>query len=89
MSNTVSDFADSGVQDMHVHILQNQVAGEVSLTPGTVLSAVVSLKDFRCKGIHKYRRFPVSIDLYTLRKARRNLFFIRPSLATLHPLRAN
>ena len=47
MSNTVRDFADSGVQDMYVHILLNQVAGEVSLTPGAVFSAVVSLKDFR------------------------------------------
>ena len=35
MSNTVYDFSESGVQDMFV---QKQVAGEVSLIPGAVIS---------------------------------------------------
>ena len=34
------------------HVQKKQVAGEVSLTPGTVISeSLVSLKDFRYKGI--------------------------------------
>ena len=35
MSNTVRNFSDSGVEGMCV---QKQVAGEVSLTPGAVIS---------------------------------------------------
>ena len=32
------DFSDSGVQDMALYIQKKQVAGEVSLTPGAVIS---------------------------------------------------
>ena len=37
---------------MSLYVQKEQVAGEVSLTPGTVISEwLASLKDFRCKGI--------------------------------------
>ena len=74
---------------MSLYVQKKYVAEEVSLTPGAVITEwLVSLKQFRCKGIPytgRCRRCPVPIDLHMLRKARRNLFFsIRPSLATLH-----
>ena len=39
---------------MSLYVEKKQVADEVSLTPGTVISEwSVSLKDFCCKGIHR------------------------------------
>ena len=40
---------------MSLYEQKRQVAGEASSTPGTVIShCLVSLKDFRCEGIHRY-----------------------------------
>ena len=86
MSNTAHDFCDSGVRDMPMCVQKKQVAGEVSLTPGPVISGwfprricVARVYTGRC------RRSPaVAIDLSARRKARRSFFFIHPRLATLH-----
>ena len=64
---------------------RSRVTGEVLLTPGAVISKLVSLKDFRCKGINRCRRCPVSIDLYAIRKASRYLFFCPPKLGDPPP----
>ena len=63
-----------GAQDMYRRNC-SQVAGEVSMAPGSVSGGF--------KGIHRCGRYPVSIDL-SAEWARRNLHFIRPSLATVH-----
>ena len=62
MSNTVvRDFPDdSGVQDAYV---QNQGSRRGIIDTRRRHQWLVSLKDFRCKGIHRCRRCPVSIDI--------------------------
>ena len=62
---------------MSLYVQKKQVAGEVSLTPGAVISEwLVSLMDFGCKGIPgRCRRCPVSINLYA-KEGKKEPFFL-------------
>ena len=65
--------------------VQKQVAGEVSLTPGAVISCWFP-NDFRCKGILTGVEDARYLSTwYMLRKARRNLHFDPPKLGDPPP----
>ena len=66
MSNNVRDFSTvSDAQDILVQ-KQPEVAGEVSVTPGAVISGGCFPFGFSLQGytIHRCERYPVCIDLY-------------------------
>ena len=71
---------------MSLYIQRKLVASGVSLTPGTVISEwLVSLKDFRCKGIlRQVSKMPgIYRSICQGGQEGLHLFLIRPSLVTL------
>ena len=89
LSNTARAFSDSGVQDMPLYVKKKQVVGELSLTPGAVISVVGFLEVFSLQGrvytTGRCRRCSVSIDLYAEEcKKEPVFFFILQGMATIH-----
>ena len=90
MSHTARDFSDSGVLDMHVIVCteEKQVAGEVSSTPGTVISEWLVLEGFSLQGYTQVgvedTRYLSMFIVYAKEGKKKPIFFIRSSLATLH-----